>query len=109
MTKILPSPSLFFSGMAGAELPVVVAHGEGRVMQHDVGLLPCLRYIDNQGQATERYPFNPNGSIGGITGLTSKDGRITLMMPHPERLFRRVLNTWENHRFCERLYISSLY
>ena len=99
MTEITASPSIFLKGMEGSKLPVVVAHGEGRIdkLPIESKYQPCLHYIDNQNQATERYPFNPNGSIDGITGLTNEDGRITLMMPHPERLFRRVLNTWENH------------
>ena len=54
----------------------------------------CLRYIDNQGQPTEQYPLNPNGSVQGVTGFTNDDGRVTIMMPHPERVFRSVSNSW---------------
>lgn len=96
--EVLPSPSIFFTGMAGSRLPVPVAHGEGyanfdvtgsHAAVEEAGLV-ALRYVDNYGRPTERYPLNPNGSPHGITGLCSKDGRVTIMMPHPERLFRRV-------------------
>ena len=88
--------------MAGSRIPITVAHGEGRaefdtaqeVQQTlDAGLV-ALRYVDHYGRATERYPFNPNGSPQGITGLTSEDGRFTIMMPHPERVFRSVQFSW---------------
>jgi len=100
MVEVLPSPSIFLDGMAGSRLPVVVAHGEGRaefqlspsqVLQEG---LAALRYIDNRGLATEAFPFNPNGSPLGITGLATSDGRFTIMMPHPERCFRTVQNSW---------------
>ena len=100
MVEILSSPSIFLSGMAGSSLPVVVAHGEGRAeFQLDPQLvldegLPVLRYIDHYGLASEAFPFNPNGSPLGITGLTNEDGRFTIMMPHPERCFRTVQNSW---------------
>lgn len=82
--------------MAGSRLPVVSAHGEGRVAfanEADLGAatgqkLGVVRYVDNHGAATERYPWNPNGSAGGLAGFTSRDGRATIMMPHPERGFR---------------------
>ncbi len=98
MAEVLPSPSLFFAGMAGTCAPIVVAHGEGRAVfasqaqLHAVqqqGLV-SLRYVDPAGAATERYPYNPNGSPQGLTALTTPPGRVTLLMPHPERLFRRV-------------------
>ncbi|MDR2625279.1 MAG: phosphoribosylformylglycinamidine synthase subunit PurQ, partial [Zoogloeaceae bacterium] len=96
--EILPSPSLFFAGMAGSILPIVVSHGEGRVVAEEEErageTLPVLRYVDNRGQATEVYPQNPNGSPGGLTGMTTADGRFTIMMPHPERVFRRVQMSW---------------
>lgn len=89
MVEVLDSPSIFLQGMAGSQLPVVVAHGEGRayftndIPHHNI----ALRFIDNYGNPTEQYPFNPNGSPHGITGLTTNDGRFTIMMPHPERVF----------------------
>jgi phosphoribosylformylglycinamidine synthase len=96
--EILQTPSIFFAGMAGSRLPIPVAHGEGRAGFEEAGSLErlqagelvSLRYVDNCGRPAERYPFNPNGSPGGITGLTSADGRVTIMMPHPERVFRAV-------------------
>ena len=96
--EVLPSPSLFFSGMAGSRLPVVVAHGEGyaefRDDQQRAAALVALRFVDNRGAATETYPLNPNGSPAGITGLTTADGRFSILMPHPERVFRSVQNSW---------------
>ncbi len=102
MVEVLPSTSLFFSGMAGSRLPVAVAHGEGRVllpagvtvadMQRDG--TAALRYVDHYGDATERYPCNPNGSPGGLTGFTTADGRFTIMMPHPERVFLTRQLSW---------------
>jgi len=100
--EVLDSPSIMLSGMQGSQLPIVVAHGEGQArfeneQQIDRILadkLVSVRYIDNYGEATERYPFNPNGSPRGITGLTTSDGRFTIMMPHPERVFRTVQQSW---------------
>ena len=90
--EVLDSPSIFFKGMAGSRIPIAVAHGEGRVVFPEgvdgAKAKAALRYVDGRGQATERYPWNPNGSAGGLTGFTSKDGRATIMMPHPERGFR---------------------
>jgi phosphoribosylformylglycinamidine synthase len=100
--EILPSPALFFSGMEGSLLPIAVAHGEGRADFGDAagaaaaqqaGLV-AARYIDGHGKATGQYPLNPNGSPLGITGLTTTDGRVTIMMPHPERVFRSVTHSW---------------
>ncbi len=102
MVEVLESPSLFFQGMTGSKLPIVVAHGEGRAefvsdngaqRAIDAGLV-ALRYIDNHGQATETYPANPNGTPLGITSLTNTDGRFTILMPHPERVFRSVQFSW---------------
>ncbi len=106
LVEIPRSPSLFFQGMAGARLPIAVAHGEGRpdfgegrvsgvtpVQVLDSGLV-VMRYVDNYGQPSETYPANPNGSALGITGLTTPDGRFTIMMPHPERVFRTVQHSW---------------
>ena len=87
--EIEPSPSIFFKGMEGSRLPIAVAHGEGRVWTD--GSAPGLcaaHYVDGRGMATVRYPYNPNGSIGGQTAFTTADGRSTIMMPHPERGFR---------------------
>jgi phosphoribosylformylglycinamidine synthase len=86
--------------MVGSRLPIAVAHGEGRAELRDeghlerLGPLVALRYVENDGGIAERYPANPNGSPGGITGLTSRDGRVTLMMPHPERVFRALQHSW---------------
>jgi phosphoribosylformylglycinamidine synthase len=101
LVKIEPSPSVLLAGMAGSLLPIAVAHGEGRA-QFAPGAqaaaersgIVALRYADRHGQPAELYPANPNGSPGGITGLTTEDGRVTIMMPHPERVFRTVTNSW---------------
>jgi len=100
--EVVPSPSLFLDGMAGSRLPITVAHGEGRVVfGPDSGPrkaasanLLALRYVDGHGQVAAQYPANPNGSPEGITGLTTVDGRYTIMMPHPERVFRTVQHSW---------------
>ena len=90
--EVLDSPSIFFRGMAGSRVPIAVAHGEGRVVFPEgaraAKVQAALRYVDGRGAATERYPWNPNGSAGGLTAFTTKDGRATIMMPHPERGFR---------------------
>ena len=97
MVEVDDSASVFFQGMAGARIPVATAHGEGRAdfqgaaAQSD---LVALRYIDSLGGATEHYPENPNGSPGGITGLCNSDGRVTILMPHPERTLRKVNFSW---------------
>jgi phosphoribosylformylglycinamidine synthase len=100
LTEVMPSPSILLHGMAGSRIPVAVAHGEGRAEFRDPDHLAAaaaavsLRYVENDGGVAERYPANPNGSPQGITGLTSADGRVTIMMPHPERVFRTVQNSW---------------
>jgi phosphoribosylformylglycinamidine synthase len=100
MLEVLPSPSLFFDGMAGSRLPIAVAHGEGYAEFRDgaarkaAEALVALRFVDNRGAATETYPYNPNGSPAGITGLTTADGRFTILMPHPERVVRAVQHSW---------------
>ncbi len=94
MVEVLASPSLFLQGMAGSRLPVVVSHGEGRVQYEVEGSSVALRYVDNYGQVANSYPANPNGSTAGITGLTTADGRFTIMMPHPERLFLSTQYSW---------------
>jgi len=108
MVEVLESPSLFFNGMAGSKMPIAVAHGEGFTefanrepsetsMVNDVLAknLVTMRFIDNASTPTTSYPFNPNGSPQGITGLTTTDGRFSIMMPHPERVIRNVQNTWQ--------------
>jgi len=96
MVEIVDSPSIFLKGMAGSRLPVVVSHGEGRaVFAGDPKKSAlALRYIDNRGAPAANYPFNPNGSPGGATGVTTPDGRFTIMMPHPERIFRTQQMSW---------------
>jgi phosphoribosylformylglycinamidine synthase len=98
MVDLPPSPSLFFAGMAGSRIPVVVSHGEGLAAFDSAGqqaqALVAMRYVDNAGQPTEAYPGNPNGSPHGITGVTTADGRFTIMMPHPERVFRTLQMSW---------------
>ena len=98
MVEVLESPSLFLQGMAGSRLPIAVAHGEGltnfKHRGNSAQAIGALRFVDNHGQATEQYPFNPNGSAGGLTAVTTADGRFTAMMPHPERVFRNVQMSW---------------
>ena len=98
MAEVLPSPSIFFAGMAGGRLPIAVAHGEGYAnfsRQGDARAVQAvMRFTDNHGQATQQYPFNPNGSPGGLTGVTTPDGRFTALMPHPERVFRNIQMSW---------------
>ncbi len=100
MVEVQSSPSMLFDGMAGSRMPIVVSHGEGYADFGDSKRLKAaqefvtLRYVDNRGNATEIYPLNPNGSPQGITGLTTADGRFSIMMPHPERVFRAVQNSW---------------
>ncbi|MGC2048181.1 MAG: phosphoribosylformylglycinamidine synthase, partial [Gallionella sp.] len=100
MVEVQDSPSIFFNGMAGSRMPIVVSHGEGYADFGDdkrlnaIQPLVTLRYVDHRGNVTETYPLNPNGSPQGITGLTTPDGRFGIMMPHPERVFRAVQNSW---------------
>ncbi|MEO7244936.1 MAG: phosphoribosylformylglycinamidine synthase, partial [Rubrivivax sp.] len=98
MVEVLASPSLFFDGMAGSRIPIAVAHGEGRTdfaRRGDAArVVPALRWVDGAGDPTEAYPFNPNGSPAGLTGVTTPDGRFTALMPHPERVYRNVLMSW---------------
>jgi phosphoribosylformylglycinamidine synthase len=98
MVEVLDSPSIFFDGMAGTHAPLAIAHGEGFAdfsLTGDVNaVVKSLRYVDNRGQATESYPFNPNGSPGGLTAVTTEDGRFTAMMPHAERVFRTAVHSW---------------
>jgi phosphoribosylformylglycinamidine synthase len=94
MVTVEDSPSLFFEGMSGAQIPIVVAHGEGHVRDVRTEAVVGLRYIDTYGKVTEHYPQNPSGSAQGVAGLTSADGRALIMMPHPERIFLGVQHTW---------------
>ncbi len=99
MVEVQESDSVFLAGMAGSRMPIAIAHGEGRAEfadESDIDELAgqiALRYTDNYGKVTEQYPLNPNGSPQGITGLTAADGRVTIMMPHPERVFRAIQNS----------------
>jgi phosphoribosylformylglycinamidine synthase len=103
MVEVTPSPSIFFQGMEGSRMPIVTAHGEGRALFRDgeAGALVCMRYVNNRGEPTETYPYNPSGSPHGITGLTTADGRFTIVMPHPERVFRTVQMSWAPDRSVE--------
>jgi phosphoribosylformylglycinamidine synthase len=107
MAEVTESPAVVLAGIVVSRLPIVVAHGEGRVELSDEGHLErlepivALRYLENEGGVAERYPANPNGSPGGITGLTTRDGRVTLMMPHPERVFRAVQYSWRPDEWGE--------
>ena len=94
MVEVLESPSILLAGMEGSNIPIVVAHGEGRVIHQAHPGPVCLRYTDNHGKPTEIYPYNPNGSTAGATGYTTTDGRFTIMMPHPERCFLRKQFSW---------------
>ncbi len=94
MVEIDPSPSLFFEGMAGARMPIVVAHGEGHVSAIHRDALVGVRYVDTYGNVTEHYPLNPSGSVQGVAGLSSADGRALILMPHPERIFLGLQHTW---------------
>jgi phosphoribosylformylglycinamidine synthase len=100
MVRVEKSPSVLLAGMEGSLIPVAVAHGEGRAEFRDGGVtamsegLISLIYTDRHGRPTEQFPCNPNGSPFGITGVTTADGRFTIMMPHPERCFRTVQNSW---------------
>jgi phosphoribosylformylglycinamidine synthase len=101
LVEIVESPSVLLRGMAGSRIPIVTAHGEGRAaFASDVDMARCdaeltaARYVDNHGAPTEVYPANPNGSQRAIAGLSNSDGRVTIMMPHPERVFRTVQLSW---------------
>ena len=105
LVEVMDSPSAFFQGMAGSRLPIAVAHGEGFAnfaRQGDAGkVIQAMRFVDNHGAATEAYPFNPNGSPGGLTSVTTADGRFTALMPHPERVFRNVQMSWTSGNRAE--------
>ncbi len=109
LVEIVESPSLFFSGMQGSRMPIVVSHGEGRAQFERAEDLQALlaanllsmRFVDNHGHPAQRYPANPNGSPEGLTGITTPDGRVTLLMPHPDRVFRTVQNSWHPDDWSE--------
>ena len=109
LVEVAASPSLFMQGMAGSRMPIAVSHGEGHVEVRDGAHLAtleaqglvALRFVNNAGQVTETYPANPNGSPNGITAVTSSNGRATVMMPHPERVFRTVSNSWHPEEWGE--------
>ena len=87
-------------------MPIVVAHGEGRAEYRSedktaISRGACLRYVDAGGKPSEKYPINPNGSAGGLTGFTNEDGRFTIMMPHPERVIRSIQMSWQNSDWGE--------
>jgi phosphoribosylformylglycinamidine synthase len=98
LAEIPKSPSLFFAGMQGSRIPVVTAHGEGRALfapgQDAARARVALRFVSNLGEPTELYPANPNGSPLGLAGVTTADGRFTILMPHPERVFRSIQMSW---------------
>jgi phosphoribosylformylglycinamidine synthase len=98
LVEVLDSPSLFFKDLAGMRLPIAVAHGEGfanfKYRGNAAKSIAVMRFVDNSGKATEAYPLNPNGSPGGLTAVTTADGRFTAMMPHPERVFRNIQMSW---------------
>ncbi len=110
LVTIQPSPAIFFQDMVGSSIPVAVAHQQGCAefsTQEDLNYvenhqLVALRYVDNHHQITEQYPFNPNGSVKGITGLTNTSGRVLILMPHPERVFRTVQNSWHPEEWGEK-------
>jgi len=109
LVEVLPTPSLFFQGMQGSRIPIAVSHGEGqaefaRLSDLDActaNNLIAMRFVDNHGQLATRYPANPNGSPQGITAITNVDGRITALMPHPERVYRTVQNSWHPEHWGE--------
>ncbi|HEU4602463.1 MAG TPA: phosphoribosylformylglycinamidine synthase [Steroidobacteraceae bacterium] len=109
LVEVVKSPSLFFTGMEGSRMPIAVAHGEGRAeFKNASGLdmlvkanLLSLRFVDNFGRVTETYPANPSGAPAGLTGITTTDGRVTLLMPHPERVYRTLQNSWHPDEWGE--------
>ncbi|HEY5321556.1 MAG TPA: phosphoribosylformylglycinamidine synthase subunit PurQ, partial [Caldimonas sp.] len=106
LVEVLPTPSIFFGGLAGSRIPIAVAHGEGYADFSQRGdgakVYAAMRYVDNHGRPTEAYPANPNGSPGGLTAVTTADGRFTALMPHPERVFRNVQMSWTSGERSER-------
>ncbi|WP_394129131.1 phosphoribosylformylglycinamidine synthase [Shewanella maritima] len=109
LVEVQESPSVFFEGMAGSRMPIAVSHGEGLAEFKSADALAtaeasgtvALRYVDGNGQIATQYPLNPNGSPNGMTGICTTDGRVTIMMPHPERVFRTVANSWHPDEWGE--------
>ena len=105
MVEVADSPSIFFQGMAGTQTAIAIAHGEGYADFSQTGdinqALTAMRFVDNKGQATEAYPYNPNGSPQGMTSVTTADGRFTVLMPHAERVFRTVQQSWHPESWGE--------
>ncbi|MDB5918913.1 MAG: phosphoribosylformylglycinamidine synthase [Massilia sp.] len=105
MVEVLDSPSIFFDGMAGSMAPIAIAHGEGYADFSQTGdidaVVKAMRFVDNRGAATEAYPFNPNGSPQGLTAVTTADGRFSVLMPHAERVFRTVQQSWHPESWGE--------
>jgi phosphoribosylformylglycinamidine synthase len=107
LVEVLRSPSILFAGMEGSRVPIATAHGEGRAVfasqssMDACGRLVAMRFVDNRGKPTEAYPANPNGSPRGIAAATTPDGRFTIFMPHPERVFRSVLLSWHPREWGE--------
>ena len=109
LVEVAKSPSLLLQDMVGSRMPIAVSHGEGlvearnpaHIQQLENHSLVALRFVNNYGQVTEQYPANPNGSVNGITSVTSMDGRATIMMPHPERVFRTVSHSWHPENWGE--------
>jgi phosphoribosylformylglycinamidine synthase len=105
LVEVTESPSILMRDMAGSYMPIAVAHGEGRAeyktIEQREQVKSILRYVDHNIQATETYPLNPNGSPEGLTGFCSEDGRATIMMPHPERVFRTVQHSWHPDEWQE--------
>jgi phosphoribosylformylglycinamidine synthase len=105
MVEVLDSPSIFFNGMAGTQTAIAIAHGEGYADFTQTGniseAVAAMRFVDNRGAATEAYPYNPNGSPQGLTSVTTADGRFTVMMPHAERVFRSVQQSWHPESWGE--------
>jgi phosphoribosylformylglycinamidine synthase len=105
LVEVVESPSLFLQGMAGSRMPIATSHGEGRAVfasdnaRYAASYTVALRYVDNYGQVADRYPANPNGSRDGICGLSNEDGRVTIMMPHPERVALTRQNSWHPHNW----------
>ena len=109
LVRVERSSSVLLQGMQGSIIPIAVSHGEGRAEFSSISDLHdlnqnrqvALRFLENTGDIAARYPANPNGSPEGVTGITSTDGRVTLMMPHPERVFHTVLNSWHPDEWGE--------
>jgi phosphoribosylformylglycinamidine synthase len=103
--EVMDSESMLFRGMAGSRIPVVTAHGEGRAVFADDAKPgkagACVRFVDNRGKPTETFPYNPNGSPDGVAGFTAAGGRVTILMPHPERVFRTVQMSWHPGKWSE--------